>query len=93
MGISSPCDREDGMNRIKRIFSKLIKAVCNVRAEGHIHRIGELLWYVSGKTKVLLLERFSKDGITFSERLEKALRYEAEYSKEDRKKNQKEDVS
>lgn len=81
------------MNRIKRILSKLIEAVYNIRAEGHIHRIGELLWYISGKTEVLLREHFSKDGITFSERLEKVLRYEAEHSNADEKSKQKEDVS
>ena len=93
MGISSLCNRKDGMNRIKRILSKLIETICNVRAEGHIHRIGELLWYISGKTKILLREHFSKNGSAFSERLEKALRYEAEHSNANEKKNQKEDVS
>lgn len=93
MGINSPCEGKDGMNRIKRILSKLIETICNVRAEGHIHRMGEFMWYISGKTKILLRERFSKDCITFSERLENALRYEAEHSNADEKKNQKEDGS
>ena len=62
--------------RIKELWNNFLTVLNNRKAEACFEWIDHVLYFISGKTRVIVEEHFAEDGQTAEELIEKTVIYE-----------------
>ena len=62
--------------RIKELWNNFLTVLNNRKAEASFEWIDHVLYFISGKTRVIVEEHFAEDGQTAEELIEKTVIYE-----------------
>lgn len=68
---------------LRKILRRTREALDNSRGEGSLKWIDNLLYYISGNTRVIIEEHFSEKGKTAEELIEKTVIYENAHGSSD----------
>ena len=68
---------------LRKILRRTREALDNRRAEGSLRWIDNILFYINGKTRVVVEEHFSEKGKTAEELIEKTVIYENAHGSSD----------
>ena len=61
---------------LRHFFRRTREMLDNTRAEGSLELIDNILYYINGKTRVIIEEHFSKKGKSAEDLIEKTVIYE-----------------
>ena len=68
---------------LKHFLRRTREILDNTRAEGNLELIDNILYYINGKTRVIIEEHFSKKGKSAEDLIEKTVIYENAHSGSD----------
>lgn len=68
---------------LRKILRRTREALDNRRAEGSLKWIDNILYYINGKTRVVIEEHFTPKGKTTEELIEKTVIYENAHGSSD----------
>ncbi|MBO5015553.1 MAG: hypothetical protein J6C92_07050 [Bacteroidaceae bacterium] len=68
---------------LRKILSRTREALDNRKAEGSLKWIDNILYYINGKTRVVIEEHFTPKGKTTEELIEKTVIYENAHGSSD----------
>ena len=71
------------IEKLREFLRRTREALDNRRAEGSLKWIDNILYYINGKTRVIVEEHFSEKGKTAEELIEKTVIYENAHGSSD----------